>query len=182
MTFTPQLPQPGRLFPVCCAAEIPPSVVDRYLMSIFEYKDMEAVYSVIIDDLAEKYTKECDVNSPRTAATKAPFKGKDLYECSSLLQQMCRDGSDIDYSSFVIMDERTLHDDTVLFAVSDWQDGQETIRSIRSAFEVVEERLGGYGVVPEEFERDLATAAEAEDGVLRAHAIEARTSALGRYE
>jgi len=78
-------------------------------------------------------------------------------------------GSDVDYTCFVVMDERSLEDDTVLLVnVLDGEGKEGEVRFFRASFEIVDTRLLGY--LDGEFfgfERDLEAVRGTEDGVLR---------------
>lgn len=73
----------------------------------------------------------------------------------------------MDYCSFVIMDERSLTDDTVLLvnAPAEGEDGE--VQSVRVAFEIAHWRLSGYSMAMMDMGVDRAVAEAAEDGVLR---------------
>ena len=130
---------------------------------------------VFIDSFSETYTEETEPgtmedeqNKPVTSPD-SPFKGKSPAECHQLLRQLRIGKSDVDYTSFVIMDERSLRDDTVLLVNALDEEGQGgEVRSIRASFEVVHWRLLGY--MDGEFysvEEDLEAVDRTEDGVLR---------------
>jgi hypothetical protein len=88
-------------------------------------------------------------------------------------------GSDIDYESFVIIDDRTLQDDTVLVVVKELLTEDEAAQAanaeVRVSLELVSFRLGCYlageGDVAEDFvksQRHADGALEATDGQLTA--------------
>lgn len=99
----------------------------------------------------------------------SPFIGKSPQEISQLLRKLCENtGSEIMVWYIIIMDDRTLRDDTVLLAtdVSDAMDGQE-IETVRATFgvaadEVVLFHTGHRGVEEEQWKAE-----QDEDGVFR---------------
>ena len=131
---------------------------------------------VFVDNLSEIYTEETepgtmeDENNKLDTAPDSPFKGKTLAESHQMLRQLRLGTSDIDHTSFVIMDERSLTDDTVLLVNALDNEGEEgQLRSIRVSFEIVHWRLLGY--MDGEFysmDEDLEAVKWTEDGVLRA--------------
>ena len=131
---------------------------------------------VFVDNLSEIYTEETEPGTMEDEHNKlitkpdSPFKGKTPAECYRLLRQLRLGTSDIDHTSFVIMDERSLTDDTVLLVNTLDNEGEEVqLRSIRVIFEIVHWRLLGY--MDGEFysmDEDLEAVKWTEDGVLRA--------------
>ena len=131
---------------------------------------------VFVDNLSEIYTEETEPGTMEDEHNKlitkpdSPFKGKTPAECHRLLRQLRLGTSDIDHTSFVIMDERSLTDDTVLSVNTLDNEGEEVqLRSIRVIFEIVHWRLLGY--MDGEFysmDEDLEAVKWTEDGVLRA--------------
>ena len=131
---------------------------------------------VFVDNLSEIYTEETEHGTMEDEHNKlitkpdSPFKGKTPAECHRLLRQLRLGTSDIDHTSFVIMDERSLTDDTVLLVNTLDNEGEEVqLRSIRVIFEIVHWRLLGY--MDGEFysmDEDLEAVKWTEDGVLRA--------------
>ena len=128
---------------------------------------------VFVDSLTQIYTDETEIGDMedeqhRTITSpESPFKGKPPAECHQLLRQLRRNESDIDYCSFVVMDERSLTDDTVLLvnALGEGEEGE--VQSIRVAFEIAHWRLSGYSMVMMNMGEDRAVAKGTEDGVLR---------------
>ena len=131
---------------------------------------------VFVDNLSEIYTEETEPGTMEDEHNKlitkpdSPFKGKTPAECHRLLRQLRLGTSDIDHTSFVIVDERSLTDDTVLLVNTLDNEGEEVqLRSIRVIFEFVHWRLLGY--MDGEFysmDEDLEAVKWTEDGVLRA--------------
>jgi hypothetical protein len=150
-------------------------LVDRFIEENQMYKDQTMCHFAFIDSLSEIYTDSTEIGTMEDERKKSvtspdsPFKGKSPVECYRLLRALrLETSSDIDYNSFIVMDERSLADDTVLL-VSASEDGQEgEVRSFRVSFEIVHWRLLGY--MDGEFfsfDEDLEAATGTEDGVLR---------------
>jgi hypothetical protein len=139
------------------------------------YKDQIQCHFVFVDSLSEIYTEETEIGTMRDeqqqsiTSPDSPFKGKSPSECHQILRQLRLGTSDIDHTSFVIMDERSLDDDTVLLVNALDNEGREgEVRSIRASFEIVHWRLLGY--MDGEFysmDEDLEAVKGTEDGVLR---------------
>ena len=138
------------------------------------YKDQLMCHFVFIDSLTEIYTDETEIGDMEDEQNRtitspgSPFKGKSPAECHQLLCQLRRNGSDIDYCSFMIMDQRSLADDTVLLVNAPEEGEEGEVQFIRVAFEIASWKLSGYEMVMMNMAEDRAVAATAEDGVLRA--------------
>jgi hypothetical protein len=129
---------------------------------------------VFVDDLTQTYTVETEIGDKEDEQNRtitspdSPFKNKSPYECHQLLRQLRRNGSDIDYCSFVIMDERSLTDETVLLVNAPAEDDEGEVQCLRVSFEIAHERLGVYFVAEADMSEDRVVAEGTEDGVLRA--------------
>lgn len=101
--------------------------------------------------------------------SQCPFEGKQPRECYRLLLQLRTEtDSDVDFASFVVLDERSTKDDTVLLVSVDEE--TEEMRSVRVAFEIAHWLL--LGLMDDPLDEDLIRKAdEAEDGGLRASDI-----------
>lgn len=132
-------------------------------------------YLVIIDDISQTYTEESDIDED-AGLTAAPFEGKMPRECCQILRRMRSEtDSDIDYWNFVIMDERSLQDDTVLLVHDRMGDGQ--VQFVRAAFEIAFFALTSYMTDETgEFniEADQEAARQTTDRVLRLDVVQAR--------
>lgn len=130
---------------------------------------------VFVDSLSKIYTETTEIGDMEDELHKSmtshdsPFKGKSTVGCHHLLRKLRLGGSDIDYISFVIMDERFLEDDTVLLVYALDEEGEVgEVRSLRASSEIVDGRLLGY--LDGEFcsfDEDLEAVGRTEDGVLR---------------
>lgn len=130
---------------------------------------------VFVDSVSETYMDTTEIGDMEDELNKSmtspdsPFKGKSPEECYQLLRQLRLGTSDIDHALFVIMDERSLTDDTVFLVDARDVDQGGEVRSIRASFEIVDGRLLGY--MDGEFysiDEDLETIEGTQDGVLRA--------------
>ncbi|KAF2159720.1 hypothetical protein M409DRAFT_29880 [Zasmidium cellare ATCC 36951] len=153
----------GRLFPVCCTAEIPAEVMTRFI----EANDENNFFFVFVDSLTEEYDEPSEAPVTNASSPNSPFIGKSTHECYELLQQLLEDtGSDIDYDCFAIMDERSIRDDTLLLAEGPEEEDGEA-QSVRVPFDVA-------SLVMLNFRAGNATASEyreraeqEDDGVLK---------------
>ena len=78
---------------------------------------------IIVRDEEEIYT---EVTHPpiREGIYDSPFKGKSLYECYEMFRRMNRrNGVELNYWFFVVLDERSLRDGTAILAA--WNTEQE---------------------------------------------------------
>jgi hypothetical protein len=138
------------------------------------YRDQLLCHFVFIDSLTQTYTDETEIGDMedeqhRTITSpESPFKSKSPAECHQLLRQIRRNGSDIDYCSFVVMDERSLTDETVLLVNAPGESEEGEVQTVRVAFEIAHERLGVYFVAEANMSEDKVVAEGMEDGVLRA--------------
>jgi hypothetical protein len=138
------------------------------------YRDQLMCHFVFVDNLTQTYTVETEIGDMEDEQNKtitspdSPFKNKSPSECHQLLRLLRRQGSDIDYCSFVIMDERSLTDETVLLVNAPGEDEEGEVQTIRVAFEIAHERLGVYFVAEADMSEDRVVAEGTADGVLRA--------------
>lgn len=87
---------------------------DRFLLVNIDFADQLDHFFVFVDDSSKTYTEKSDVGENTPSQSNSSFKNKSADECWLLLRAMREAGSDIDHESFVIIDDRTLQDDTVL--------------------------------------------------------------------
>ena len=138
------------------------------------YKDQLMCHFVFIDSLTQIYTDETEIGDMedeqnRTiTSSDSPFKDKSPSEFHQLLRQLRLEGSDIDYCSFVIMDERSLTDNTVLLVNTPGEGEEGEVQSVRVAFEIAHWKLSGYLMAMMNMSEDRAVAEGTGDGVLRA--------------
>ena len=138
------------------------------------YRDQLMCHFVFVDSLEDIYTDETEIGDMEDEQNKtitspdSPFKSKSPSECHQLLRQLRRNGSDIDYCSFVIMDERSLTDETVLLVNAPGEGEEGEVQVLRVSFELAHERLGVYFVAEGDMGEDRVVAEGTVDGVLRA--------------
>lgn len=118
---------------------------------------------VFVDSLDEVYTEESEYGHDTPSNPSSPFKGKTWEECAVLLQQLRQNGSDVNFESFVIMDARTVADDTVLVV------GEGG--SVRAACEIANTIPLVYLSGKSSMEEDQERAIRSPDGVLRADSM-----------
>ncbi|KAK3623125.1 hypothetical protein LTR56_021795 [Elasticomyces elasticus] len=169
----PRLLKPGRLWAICCTVEVPAEVKDRFLQLNKDFilePGHEQQLLVFVDSTAETYSTESRVGENTASSSTSEFIGKGPDECSLLLQQLVRAGSDIDYEDFVIFDARSLQDDTVLVVGKEalTEDEEAECASVRMIFEMVYCSLLAYLAgsdtsIEEDYEKSQMFA----DGVLR---------------
>jgi hypothetical protein len=128
---------------------------------------------VFVDSLTQVYTKETEIGDMedeqnRTVTSPdSPFKGKSPAECHQLLRQLRRNESDVDYCSFVVMDERSLTDDSVLLVNAPGEGEEGEVQSVRVTFEIAHWRLSGYSMAMMDMGEDRKVAEGTVDGMLR---------------
>lgn len=104
----------------CCPAELTPhQFKDRFLLANIDYKDQLDHNFVFLDNSSAVYTTKNDVGENTPSQPNSSFRTKSADECWLLLRAMREAGSNIDYESFVVIDDRTLRDDTVLVVVKE---------------------------------------------------------------
>nr|OQO21670.1 hypothetical protein B0A51_10544 [Rachicladosporium sp. CCFEE 5018] len=104
----------GRLFSVVLINDINTEFKDRLLQANMDYSSHMESFLVFVESLTEKYE---DPSSPgeTVATTSSPFQDQDPHACASLLRRSRQEtGSDLNFEYFIILDSRSLEDDTVL--------------------------------------------------------------------
>lgn len=100
-----------------------------------------------------------DVDENTISQSNLSFKNKSANKCWLLLRAMREAGSDIDYESLIIIDDRTLRDETVLVVVKELLTEDEAAQAanaeVRMPSELASFRLGCYlageGDISEDF-------------------------------
>lgn len=129
-----------------------------------DYDNLEPI-CVFVDDLTSYYCEEAAIGENHNTIN-GPFKDKTPQECYALLRQLQRSNeSELDWSSFVILDDRSLRDDTCILVC----DGDEAgnIQTVRSAFDVVSTTLALLVIGEIAFDECLEEARVAKDGIWR---------------
>lgn len=190
----PRLLTQGQLTPVCCVTDVSEEVItqhlshdewdshlpneadfphqfkDRFLLVNIDYAD-QLDHKVFVDNSSTIYATKNDVGENTPSEANPSFKNKSADECWLLLRAMREDGSNIDYESFVIIDDRTLQDDTVLVVVKELltedEAAQATNAEVRMSFEIASFRLGCYLAAEGDICEDIVKSQRHADGVLR---------------
>ncbi|KAI5205235.1 hypothetical protein E4T42_09398 [Aureobasidium subglaciale] len=118
---------------------------------------------VFVDSIDHCYDQPSAVPVETPSNPDSPFISKTPYECSQLLLKLREDTeSEIIPHYFIIMDERSLQDDTVLLVTAGLDEPVNTVRATfgASAQAIVLYLTGHRGI-----EEDIESAAQEEDGV-----------------
>lgn len=144
---------------------------DRFLLASIDYKDQLDHYFVFVDNSSTVYASKNDVGENTPSQPNSSFKNKSADECWLLLRAMREAGSDIDYESFVIIDDRTLQDDTVLVVVKELltedEAAEATNAEVRMPSELASFQLGCYLGGHTDIGEDVVKSQRHADGVLR---------------
>lgn len=144
---------------------------DGFLLANIDFADQLDHFFVFVDDSSTVYTEKSDVGENTPSQSKSSFKTKSADECWLLLRAMREAGSDIDYESFVIIDDRALQDDTVLVVckelLTEDEAAQATNAEVRMSSEIASFRLGCYLGAEGDICEDLVKSQRHADGVLR---------------
>jgi hypothetical protein len=145
---------------------------DRFPLANIEHENQLDHHFVFVDNSSTVYTTKNDVGENTPSQPNSSFKNKSANECWLLLRTMREAGSDIDYESFVIIDDRTLQDDTVLVVVKELLTEDEAAQAanaeVRMSFELASFRLGCYLAGESDIGEDVVKSQRHTDGVLRA--------------
>ena len=190
----PRLLSTGRLTPVCCVTDVsekvnapslrarfatsslaklnlPNQFKDQFLIANIDYADQLDHTFVIVDSSSPIYTTKSDIGENTPSSPSSSFLNKTADECWLLLRALREAGADIDYESFVIIDERTLQDGTVLVVVKELltedEAAQATDASVRMPCKLASFRLLSYLSAEGDIAGDVVMAQRHEDGVLR---------------
>ncbi|KAK4579876.1 hypothetical protein LTR86_000077 [Recurvomyces mirabilis] len=137
----------GRLIPIYCAAE---------------------VSAEVSPNLTAQYNEEFKHGHSTPSDPASSFKDKMPQECAALLQALRRNGADIDFELFAIIDERSHQDDTATI-VDAQLDGEEfyDFGTLRIPFEPTYGRLASYSVGDASGSVDSVAALTMPNGVFR---------------
>ncbi|GAB7330243.1 hypothetical protein MBLNU13_g01897t2 [Cladosporium sp. NU13] len=139
----PRLLTQGQLTPVCCVTDVSEELKDRFLLVNIDFADQLDHSFVFVDDPSTIYAEKNDVGENTSSQANPSFKNKSADECWLLLRQMREAGSNIDYESFVIIDDRTLQDDTVLVVVKELLTEDEAAQATNAEVRTI---IGEIGV------------------------------------
>ncbi|KAK5674379.1 hypothetical protein LTS10_012963 [Elasticomyces elasticus] len=187
-TGTPSHADTGRLFPVVSTTSISAEIKDckdRLIQATIDYDSSVPSFLVLVESLSEKYSSESWPGESTTNISSSPFQNKSPHECAVLLRKLWQEtGSDINFEYFVILDERSLEDNTVLMVEAiraDEYDSDDSaaaaaegdpqalrIQTLRAEMGIVNSRFLFY-LVEIDMREDIERLEEegVEDGVLR---------------
>ncbi|KAF2160264.1 hypothetical protein M409DRAFT_29353 [Zasmidium cellare ATCC 36951] len=127
--------------------------------------DFVESFFVFVDDLTAQHTEEA-VHGENHDVVNGPFKNKTPGECHAILRRLQRDnGSELNWSAFVILDERSLRDDTAIIVSDGAWDG--VLDTVRSVFSVIDRTLGLLLIGDISFDECMEEARVAKDGLWR---------------
>ncbi|KAI4745923.1 hypothetical protein E4T50_03725 [Aureobasidium sp. EXF-12298] len=154
----------GLSFPIVCAAQLSEEIMNRFLEES-GIADDENLPFAFIDSIDDYYDgpSEAPVDAP--SSPDSPFINKTPEECSQLLLKLCEDTeSEIIPHYFIIMDERSTQDGTVLLVTADTD---QPVYTVRATFEVSAEEVTLYLTGHASAEEDAERALQEHDNVFR---------------
>ncbi|KAH0374062.1 hypothetical protein KCU65_g367, partial [Aureobasidium melanogenum] len=166
------------IHPVVCAAPLSVELMTRFILtSGFEEEWWECVF---IDSITHYYD---EISSPPVECSSnphSPFINKTPQECHNLLLKLHEDtDSEITTEFFMILDERSTRDDTVVLVSitgdRDDETGERGALTLRASFEVSAQELMLYEIGHWSIEEDLECVSGLEDDVYRASRLEDQT-------
>jgi hypothetical protein len=120
-----------------------------------------------VDSIDDYYDGPSEMPVESASDPLSPFIGKNPLECSQMLHNLCKETeSNLMENYSIIMNERSMRDDTVLL-VSAGDDDDWHLHSVCASFAVSAERLVCYLTGHMGIEEDVEDAAKEMDGVLR---------------
>lgn len=127
---------------------------------------------VFVDSVSHCYSEISETPVESGSDPNSPFIGKSPQECHQLLSKLQEDTeSDITSDFFMIMDERSMQDDTVLLVSVTGERDEETggreLLTLRATFEVSAKELVLYSIGHWTIEEDAERAADEADNVYR---------------
>ncbi|KAG9671529.1 hypothetical protein KCU99_g4778, partial [Aureobasidium melanogenum] len=158
------------MHPVVCAAQLTKEVMDRFIVnSGFEEDWWECVF---VDSISHCYDEISETPVESDSDPNSPFIGKTPEECHRLLLKLREDTeSEISTDFFMIMDEKSVQDDTVLLVSVTGEEDEETgirdLLTLRATFEVSAKELMLYSIGHWTIEEDAERAVEQGDSVYR---------------
>jgi len=157
-------------------SDSPSQFKDRFLLASIDYADQLDHRFVFVDNASTIYAEKNDVGENTPSQPNSSFKNKSPDDCWLLLRAMREAGSNIDHESFVIIDDRTLQDDTVLVVVKDLltedEAAQATNAEVRMPAELAFYRLGCWLAAEGDISEDVVMAQRHADAVLRTTDVE----------
>jgi hypothetical protein len=138
---------------------------DRFLKASlnFGYGPPERV--VFVDSTTDRYDERSVFGHNTPSSPTSPFKGKDAKECRDLLKRLReKTGCQVDYGHFVILDERSLVDDSALLVQ---KRGDGKVSWIRAEFNIATPRVLLYSIGEAGVDEDFEDLPDPDDDVLR---------------
>ncbi|KAK6440633.1 hypothetical protein LTR95_003140 [Oleoguttula sp. CCFEE 5521] len=164
--------EPGKLTAICCATEISAEAKDHFLELNKLFEHIEQTDFVFVDSITESYIEEDKRGHVNASSASSDFIDKTPDECSQMLFDMCKAGSNINYETFVVYDARSTDDHTVLVACKEYladvnidQHQGTQLRSVRMGTDLVKDRLLSY-LTNGDSREDIVRAERREDRVL----------------
>ncbi|OQN96371.1 hypothetical protein B0A48_17623 [Cryoendolithus antarcticus] len=153
--------EPGKLTAVCCATEISAEAKGHLLELNKLFEHLEQTDLVFVDSITKSYLEEDKRGHVSTSSASSDFVDKTPEECSQMLFDMCKAGSNINYENFVIYAARSTDDHAVLVAGKEYlvddttdQDQGTQLRSVRMGMGLVKDRTLSY-LVNGDFREDV---------------------------
>ncbi|KAH0046411.1 hypothetical protein KCU78_g63, partial [Aureobasidium melanogenum] len=150
-------------FPVVCAASQSQDIMNRLLIDS-DIDEEDTWDFVFVDSIDHCYNKPSAVPVKAPSNSDSPFISKTPHECAQLLLELRKDtDSEIIPHYSMIMDERSLQDDTVLLVTAGIDAPVYTVRATfgASAQAIVLYLAGHRGI-----EEDIESASQEDDGTL----------------
>jgi hypothetical protein len=120
---------------------------------------------VSIDNIHHHYSKQSAAPIEEDSNPNSPFINKSPEEISKMLMKLCEDTkTELMYMYIIVMDERTLKDDTVLLVTKALD---SPLESVRAGFEVAAESIILFQTGHRGIEECQDQAAEDKDNVFR---------------
>lgn len=138
---------------------------DRYLEASLSFHQDPPDRVVFVDNTTDRYVERSVFGNNTPSSPTSPFKGKTVEECRLLLKRLWGETeSRIDFDHFVILDERSLVDNTSVLAQSR---GDEQVSWIRAEFKIATPRVILYSLGDAGVDEDFEDLPNADDEVLR---------------
>jgi hypothetical protein len=120
---------------------------------------------VFVDSTRDRYDERSVFGHNTPSSPTSPFKGKNVKECRDLLRRLWeKTGCQVDYDHFVILDERSLVDDSALLVQAI---GYGKVSWIRAEFNIATPRVLLYSIGEAGVDEDFEDLPDPDDDVLR---------------
>jgi hypothetical protein len=138
---------------------------DRYLEASLSFHHDPPDIVVFVDNTTDRYAERSVFGHNASSSPKSPFNGKNAAERRDLLKRLWEDtGSQVDYDHFVILDKRSLVDNTAVLVQSR---GDEQVSWLRAEFNIATPRVIMYSIGDAGVDQDFEDLPDAADDVLR---------------